>query len=54
MLTDMRHYCIEEDSKENSLRYVIFEMLGGFKWLKFRGRSNFEFFFSVAGMITWL
>lgn len=51
----MRHYRIEEDSKENSLRYVIFEILGGFKWLKFRGKVwDFEFFFSVAGMITWL
>lgn len=37
MLTDMRHYPREEDSKENSLTHVTFEMLGGYKWLKFRG-----------------
>lgn len=33
----MRHYPIEEDSKENSLTHVTFEMLGGYKRLKFRG-----------------
>lgn len=38
MLADMRHYPREEGSKENSLRHATYELLGGYKCLKFRGK----------------